>query len=211
MAAYPGCWLLVSLVSRGSIVTTWCIYQRSIFTKGLDFGSLYSFQVFSWSTLSNKMLLLSMSDLMLMHSVSKFWQERPCFQCSYLSFIPKAVNMIAGCEDYFCCSCCGRFAIYRFRHSLVQTGLLAPQSRSGKLHVSAMRCFSSCRVLWTKNPWFGYFWAGIWKEYCRISNQHPQIFLIAKFQEKTKMLKFGTKNTLFQYFRAGIWKQYSHI
>ena len=133
------------------------------------------------------------------------------FNCSYLSFIPKAVNMIAGCEDYFCCSCCGRFAIYWFRHSLVQTGLLAPQSRSGKLQVSAMRCFSSCRVLWTKSPWFGYFWAGIWKEYCRISNQHPQIFLIAKFQEKTKMLKFGTKNTLFQYFRAGIWKQYSHI
>ena len=26
----------------------------------------------------------------------------------------------------------------------------------------------------TKNAWFGYFWTGIWKQYCHIWNQHPQ-------------------------------------
>ena len=43
------------------------------------------------------------------------------------------------------------------------------------------------------------------KNYCRIWNQHPRIFLIAKFLEKMKMFKFGTKNALFCYFSAGTW------
>ena len=73
----------------------------------------------------------------------------------------------------------------------------------------------------TKNALFGYFWPkmpylGIFgqelkKKYCQIWNQHPQIFLIAKFRGKTKMPKFGTTNALFGYFWAGIWKQNCHI
>ena len=46
----------------------------------------------------------------------------------------------------------------------------------------------------TKNAWFGYFWAGIWKQYDHIWNEHPRICLIAKFRGKTKMPKFETKN-----------------
>ena len=74
---------------------------------------------------------------------------------------------------------------------------------------------------WTKNALFGYFWPkmsylGIfgldfWKYYCHIWNQHPQIYLIAKFCEKTNIPKFGTKNALFGYFWARIWKNYCHI
>ena len=52
----------------------------------------------------------------------------------------------------------------------------------------------------TKIPLFGYFWAGILKNYCHIWNQHPQICQLAKFREKTKMPKFGTKNVLFVIF-----------
>ena len=52
-----------------------------------------------------------------------------------------------------------------------------------------------------KSAWFGYFGVGIWKQYCHIWNQHPGIYLTAKFDQKTKMSKFGTKNALFGYFR----------
>ena len=52
----------------------------------------------------------------------------------------------------------------------------------------------------TKNAWFGYFGAGIWKYYCHIWNQHPQICLIAKCTGNTEILKFVTKNALFGYF-----------
>ena len=45
----------------------------------------------------------------------------------------------------------------------------------------------------TKNASFGYFWGGIWKQYCHIWNQHPRIFLIAKFHGKTKCLNLGSK------------------
>ena len=63
----------------------------------------------------------------------------------------------------------------------------------------------------TKNAWFMCFWAGIWKQYCHIWNQHPRICLIAKFCEKTKMPKFGTKNALFGYFWARILENWCHI
>ena len=68
-----------------------------------------------------------------------------------------------------------------------------------------------------KNDWFGYFWAGKWKEYyhirilkndCHIWNHHPRICLIVNFCEETKMFKFGTKNALFGVFWDGTWKQY---
>ena len=42
-------------------------------------------------------------------------------------------------------------------------------------------------------------------------NQHPQICLIARFCEKTKIPKLGTKNSLFEYFWARILKNYYHI
>ena len=56
-----------------------------------------------------------------------------------------------------------------------------------------------------------YFWAGIWKYYCHVSNQRPRIFLIPKFGAKIKILKFRTKNVLFEYFWAGTWKNCCHI
>ena len=63
----------------------------------------------------------------------------------------------------------------------------------------------------TNNVLFGYFGAGIWKQYCHIWNQLPRICLIAKFCEKIKMSKFETKNALFGYFWARILKNYCHI
>ena len=45
------------------------------------------------------------------------------------------------------------------------------------------------RKLGTKNALFGYFWAKIFKTYEHTGNQHPQICLIAKFCEKTKMFQ----------------------
>ena len=61
------------------------------------------------------------------------------------------------------------------------------------------------------NASLGYFWAGIWKKYCHIWNQHPRLCLIAKFYKKTKIPKFGTKNALFGYFWTRILKNYCHI
>ena len=65
----------------------------------------------------------------------------------------------------------------------------------------------------TENTWFIYlfFLVGIWKEYCHIWNQHPQIFLFAKFPGKIKIPKFGTKDALLGYFRARNLKSYCHI
>ena len=65
--------------------------------------------------------------------------------------------------------------------------------------------FGTNRVL------FGYFWARILKNYCHILNQHPQIYIFAKFRKKIKMPKFGTKSALFRYFWARISKSYWHI
>ena len=45
------------------------------------------------------------------------------------------------------------------------------------------------RKLGTKNALFGCFWAKIFKTYEHTGNQHPQICLIAKFCEKTKMFQ----------------------
>ena len=45
----------------------------------------------------------------------------------------------------------------------------------------------------TRNAWFMYFLAGIWKQYCHIWNQHPWIRLVAKFCEKTKCLNLRQK------------------
>ena len=49
-------------------------------------------------------------------------------------------------------------------------------------------------------PYLDIFGLEFKKNYCNISNQHPQICQIAKFCEKTKMPKFGTKNALFGFF-----------
>ena len=64
---------------------------------------------------------------------------------------------------------------------------------------------------WPKMPYLGIFGQELYKKYCQIWNQHPQICLFAKFHEKRKMPKFGAKNVWFMYFWAGIWKQYCHI
>ena len=63
----------------------------------------------------------------------------------------------------------------------------------------------------TKYAWFAYFLAGIWEYYSHISNQRPQICLLAKFGAKIKLLKSWTKNTLFWYLWAEVWKKYCHI
>ena len=63
----------------------------------------------------------------------------------------------------------------------------------------------------TKNAWFAYFLAGIWEYYSHISNQRPQICLLAKFGAKIKLLKSWTKNTLFWYLWTRVWKKYCHI
>ena len=52
----------------------------------------------------------------------------------------------------------------------------------------------------TKSALFGYFWAGIWKNYCHIWNQHLRISVIVKICEETKIAKFRTQNTSFGYF-----------
>ena len=46
----------------------------------------------------------------------------------------------------------------------------------------------------TRNVLFGYFWSGIWNEYCRFWKQYPQIGLIGKFREIIKVPKFGNAN-----------------
>ena len=64
----------------------------------------------------------------------------------------------------------------------------------------------------TKNPWFMYFSAGIWKQYCHIWNQHTRICLIAKFHEKRKIcLTLGPKVPYLVIFGQGLWKYYCHI
>ena len=65
--------------------------------------------------------------------------------------------------------------------------------------------------IFDQNVLFLCFWASISKSYCHIWNQHSQVCLIAKFCEKTKMLKFGTKNALFGYFWARILRSYYDI
>ena len=56
-----------------------------------------------------------------------------------------------------------------------------------------------------QNAWFGYFWTGIWKQYSHIWSQQPRIWLMAKFCQKIKILKFRLKNALFGYFWARNW------
>ena len=51
-----------------------------------------------------------------------------------------------------------------------------------------------------KVPYLGIFWTAIWERYRHIWNQCPWIRLIAKFDEKIKILKLGTKNAWFGYF-----------
>ena len=63
----------------------------------------------------------------------------------------------------------------------------------------------------TENFWFMYFWAGIWKQYCHVWNQHPRICLTEKICKKTDIRKFGTKNAWLGYFWATILKKYYDI
>ena len=56
----------------------------------------------------------------------------------------------------------------------------------------------------TKNALFGFIWGRILKNYCHISDQHPQICQIPKFCETVERPNFGTKNVLFGYFWARI-------
>ena len=67
------------------------------------------------------------------------------------------------------------------------------------------------KQIWSKNALFRYSWARILKKYFHIWNQQPQICLLAKFREKTKVPKFGTKSALFEYFWDGILKKYCHL
>ena len=51
-----------------------------------------------------------------------------------------------------------------------------------------------CLNLGPKMPYLGIFGLEVLKNYCQIWNQHPWIYLTAKFCEKIKMSKFGTTN-----------------
>ena len=62
-----------------------------------------------------------------------------------------------------------------------------------------------------KMPYLGIFGLESLKYYCSFRNKYLQIFLIAKFCQKTKIPKFGTKNALLEYFWARILKNYCHI
>ena len=57
-----------------------------------------------------------------------------------------------------------------------------------------------------KMPYLGIFGLESLKYYCSFRNKYLQIFLIAKFCQKTKIPKFGTKNALLEYFWARILK-----
>ena len=79
--------------------------------------------------------------------------------------------------------------------------------------------FSICKVSLKNNKnlnlgqkllCLGILGLGFEKSYCHIWNQHPQIFLKAKFHAKMKILKFRSKSGLFACFWAGIWKYYCH-
>ena len=69
------------------------------------------------------------------------------------------------------------------------------------LEISAFRVCVNAKIpprvkmpkLVTKNTLFGHLWTGIWKSYCDMWNQHPRIFLIAKFHTKMNILKSRTK------------------
>ena len=63
----------------------------------------------------------------------------------------------------------------------------------------------------TKKASFGYFWGGFWKQYCHIWNQHPRIFLIAKFHGKTKCLNLGSKMPYLSIFGLEFKKNYCHV
>ena len=60
-------------------------------------------------------------------------------------------------------------------------------------------------------PYLNIFGLEFKKNYCHISNQHPQICQIAKLRGKTNMPKFGTKNALLGSFLDKILKNYSNI
>ena len=56
---------------------------------------------------------------------------------------------------------------------------------------SASLNLSNCKIFQrNKNALFGYFLAGIWKQYGHIWNQHPRSCLFGKFLEIIKMPKF---------------------
>ena len=64
----------------------------------------------------------------------------------------------------------------------------------------------------TINVLLKYFWAWLSKNFCHISNQHPQICLFAKFHKKARMPKFEIKISYFgifglQIYFSDIWNQ----
>ena len=62
-------------------------------------------------------------------------------------------------------------------------------------------CNNENALIWDQKCLIWVFWSNTFKKNCcNVWNQHPQIFLIAKFCEKTKTPKFGIKNTIFGYF-----------
>ena len=79
--------------------------------------------------------------------------------------------------------------------------ILQKKTKTSKLGIKN----ASFAYFFTKNALSGYLWATIFKDYCYIWNQHPQICLFAKFR------KFGTTNILFAYFWARILEDYCRI
>ena len=78
---------------------------------------------------------------------------------------------------------------------------------------NAYICDQKCLVwaFFTKKPYSDIFALEFEKNYCHIWNQHPQILVMRKVCEKTKIPKLGSKNALFWYFWGRTLKSYSHI
>ena len=78
---------------------------------------------------------------------------------------------------------------------------------------NAYICDQKCLVwaFFTKKPYSDIFALEFEKNYCHIWNQHPQILVMRKVCEKTKIPKLGSKNALFWCFWGRTLKSYSHI
>ena len=81
-----------------------------------------------------------------------------------------------------------------FRLEFQKTNVM---SEISPLELVSLQHFVKKHKCLTLGPNFGYFWTGIWQQYCRIWNQHSRTL---KFREKTKMPNFETRNAWFVSF-----------
>ena len=56
------------------------------------------------------------------------------------------------------------------------------------------------QYFWPRMSYLGLFGQEFWKNYCKIWNQHPWIYLIAKLGEEATVSQFKTKSGILEYF-----------